>query len=253
MLGRTNTGGGGGGAGLNFKIVGNPQPGNPTENMIWVDTDTEITCWTFSAAQPESPVAGQVWFTIGTSSGVQFNAVKKNSIMVYPVSAKQYVNGEWVGKTAKSYQNGEWVDWMMYLYNKGAEYVDASGNGWVFSGTYTKNVDNIRVGATGGSAYSGYAESAYVDMSSFSTVELHIIEYQQNGTECYSNIKIIDESGSTIIEREIKNGSGSGTDITVSVDVSAVTSKCKVRITAGHTRTGSGRVARVDFDIVRCS
>lgn len=247
-----NMSGGGGGAGLNFKIVGNPQPSDPKENTIWVDTDEEITGWTFSANEPESPVGGNVWITVGASSSAQFNAVKKNSIMVYPVSAKQYIGGEWVTKTAKIYQNGGWVDWAMYLYNKGAEYVDASGNGWVFSGTYTKNVDNIRVGATGGSAYSGYAESAYVDMSSFSTVELHIIEYQQNGTECYSNIKIIDEIGATVIEQDIKVGSGSGSNVIVLVDVSAVTSRCKVRITAGHTRTGSGRMARVDFDIVRC-
>lgn len=40
---------------LNFEIVGGTtQPSNPTENMIWVNTDTPITSWEFSATEPNS-------------------------------------------------------------------------------------------------------------------------------------------------------------------------------------------------------
>lgn len=236
---------------LNFEVVGNPQPSNPKVNTIWLNTDEEITGWAFSATEPDL-VDGFVWIFTGTSSPVEFNALKKNGIQVYPLSAKQCVGGAWVTVTAMSCQNSGWCEWLVYLYNKGVEYVDENGNGWTFSGTYTKNEDNIRVGATGGTAYSGYAESGYIGMAGFNTVDVHIVSYQNSGTECYSNITIIDESGSTVIEQTIKNGTGSGEDIVVSVDISAVTSKCKVRLTAGHTRTGSGRAARVDFDIVRC-
>lgn len=114
-------GAGGGGAGLNFKIVGNPQPSNPAENTIWVDTDVEITSWVFSATEPENPEEGMVWITTGTASTVEFNALKKNGVMVYPISAKQYVSGEWVSKTAKSGKGGAWVDWVAdtVLYNSG--------------------------------------------------------------------------------------------------------------------------------------
>lgn len=65
---------------------------------------------------------GQVWFLTGTSSTASFNALKKNGIQVYPISAKQYINGAWVDKTAKSYQNGGWVDWIppdIYLVKNG--------------------------------------------------------------------------------------------------------------------------------------
>lgn len=142
MLGRTNISGGGGGAGLNFKIVGNPQPSDPKENTIWVDTDEEITGWTFSANEPESPVGGNVWITVGASSSAQFNAVKKNSIMVYPLSAKQYVSGAWVDKTVKSYQNGAWVDWWVgELYTSGNEWSGITGGwygkSWKFSSAVT--------------------------------------------------------------------------------------------------------------------
>lgn len=59
---------------------------------------------------------GTVWVTTGASSPVAFNALKKNSVMVYPMSAKQYIGGSWVDKTAKSYQGGAWVDWIKYSY-----------------------------------------------------------------------------------------------------------------------------------------
>lgn len=131
MIGRTNTGVGGGG-GLNFTVVGGTTaPSNHKENMIWVDTDTEITSWIFGAEEPSPAEGGMVWITVGTSSAVAFNALKKNGIMVYPISAKQYVGGAWVDKEAKSYQNGEWVSWVVavYLYNTGDE-CNAMTGGW---------------------------------------------------------------------------------------------------------------------------
>lgn len=119
MLGRTNTGGGG--ASLNFKVVGGTTaPSNPKENTIWVNTDTEVTGYVFGSTEPETTANGMVWVATGTQSGVAFNALKKNGVMVYPVSAKQYIGGAWVKKTAKSYQGGAWVDWSKDLFNNGA-------------------------------------------------------------------------------------------------------------------------------------
>lgn len=124
-------GAGGGGASLNFKVVGNPQPASPEENTIWIDTDIPIAGYYFSATQPEEAVEGMVWITTGTYSPVAFNALKKNGITVYPISAKQYVSGAWVTVSAKSYQNGAWVDWLPEgaLYWRGNECVDITG-GW---------------------------------------------------------------------------------------------------------------------------
>lgn len=70
-----------------------------------------------------------VWIYTGTASPVEFNALKKNCVMVYPVSVKQYVNGAWVGKVAKTYINGAWSDWTTYLYNKGNLCENITG-GW---------------------------------------------------------------------------------------------------------------------------
>lgn len=108
------------GAGLNFSVVGGvTQPADPKENMIWVNTDQKITSWLFSATEPGEPAEGMVWFAVGTSSAVEFNALKKNSIQVHPLYARQRVGGAWADKIAKSYQNGEWVDWTLYLFKSG--------------------------------------------------------------------------------------------------------------------------------------
>lgn len=119
-----NTSGGGTG-GFNFKIVGGTtQPSSASENTIWVNTDVKITGWCFSATEPESPKEGQIWISVGTFSTVEFNALKKNGIQVYPISVKQYVSDIWMNKTAKTYQTGVWKDWCVSLIQDGAEMVD---------------------------------------------------------------------------------------------------------------------------------
>ena len=120
---------GGGSGGINFKIVGGTsEPASPKENEIWVNTDTEITSYIFSATEPATPEAGMVWITTGTASGVKFNALKKNSIMVYPLYAKQYIDGTWINVSAMSYQNGSWVEWMTktYIYKDGEAFTSIS-------------------------------------------------------------------------------------------------------------------------------
>lgn len=88
-----------GGTGVNFKIVGGTtQPTTARENTIWVNTDTAISGWAFSASAPAEPVEGMVWLQTGTYSNVEFNALRKNGIQVYPLAAKQYVDSAWVEK-----------------------------------------------------------------------------------------------------------------------------------------------------------
>ena len=171
MLGRTNTGGCGGGGGLNFQVIGGTTaPSNPKENTIWVDTDVEITGWDFSAAEPANPAEGMVWFSVGTASTVAFNALKKNSVMVYPLSAKQYVGGAWVDKTAKSYRGGAWVAWWNgQLYDRGNTYTSVTGGYSAYGdGTIlTENADHLYIESTGPS---GVYNNTPVDMAKYSTI-----------------------------------------------------------------------------------
>lgn len=193
-----NVSGSGGGAALNFRVVGGTTaPENPKENCIWVNTSTDITSYVFSATQPTGS-AGMVWITIGTSSSVEFNALKKNGIQVYPLSAKQYVSGAWVNKEAKSYQGGKWVDWWDgYLYNYGVENVDVAGGIGISDAgamTVTKNSNNITF------------------------TEVYSTAYNKRLGCCHANamVNISDKKTLIAIVTTTKNGDGHG-DVVVGV------------------------------------
>ena len=195
MIGKTNVTGG---AGLNFKVVGNPQPENPKANTVWVDTDVEITGWDFSAAEPANPVEGIMWFPVGTASTVAFNALKENSVMVYPLSAKQYVGGAWVDKTAKSYLNGAWVEWLSDFI-----LVDTDGvrGGYTKSGsnntTCTVNSNNIVVKYAGGNgATSAFSWAGITDVTEYGVMEFTLTGVSFNGSS--TNIKFYVGSAASV-------------------------------------------------------
>lgn len=204
-----NLGSSGGGTSLNFKVIGNPQPETAKDNTIWVDTDAEITSWVFSATQPETAAEGMVWISTGTSSAVEFNALKKNGIMVYPIAAKQYVSGAWVDKTAKSYQNGKWVEWVPqnYLFYYGRQRYAWQTRGWTMSQygfsaktpTATENSDgSVTISMSYSSTkYSGVYEIAEdFDLTNYNTLTIdethnHLGYYlavvNRNATYCYED------------------------------------------------------------------
>jgi hypothetical protein len=127
---------------LNFEVVGGlEQPTNPTENMIWVETDVAITSYVFSATEPEGYAPGMVWITTDTSSPVAFNALKKNGIQVYPISAKQCISGALVDKTAKIYSGAKWCEFIspIVVLRFGANPIDLTGG---FDGTNATKESN---------------------------------------------------------------------------------------------------------------
>lgn len=102
---------------LNFSVVGGTtQPSNPKENTIWVNTDKAVKGWAFSVTEPDNPVEGMVWIQTGQSSTVAFNALKKENLQVYPLSAKQYVNSTFVDVSAKIYRANSWTDIIQQLW-----------------------------------------------------------------------------------------------------------------------------------------
>jgi hypothetical protein len=160
----------------------------PKENTIWVNTDTAITSWEFSATQPTG-VEGMVWFPTSISSTVSFNALKKNNVTVYPITAKQYVSGAWVDKSAKTYQGGAWVDWRRYLYKTGDQMSNVTG-GWTMvkdsNGTGAFNSDHIALGYTGSSSRNAAAYTVNkVDTSGFSTLKVKVNITSSGGADYY--------------------------------------------------------------------
>lgn len=145
--------------------------------------------------------------------------------MIYPISAKQYVSGAWVDKTAKSYQNGAWIDWITYLYNKGNQYTALTG-GWTSYGDYaniTFNSDHIYL-----TIKSGYNEQWGMAHT------VNKIDITNINTLCF----YIDERTSTdITESSNSNSKYSTVGISVSPDVRTNGWTAYKRVPSGTTQT----------------
>lgn len=240
-------GGGGGSASsaLNFKIAGGAaSPSGATENTIWVNTEEEITSWVISPVEPESPTEGMVWICVGAVSAAAFNALKKNSIMVYPISAKQYLGGAWVTKTAQSYQNGAWVDWLPdgAIYYMGNLMADTTG-GWTsyaykvttaYGGVTASVVNNdanletaLTLSTTNRSTFVSTADA--IDLTEINSAEFEfesIVSSRTDGSTVM--LKVYDENGNYVKDGDTVFSAAGEFTAKGSVDVSGLSGKYRV-------------------------
>ena len=257
--------GGAGGGGLELKIVGGTtRPRKPSQNMIWINTPNEITRYALQSVEPSNPIEGMVLITISDSGSIKVvSPVGGDWITVYPISAKQYIGGAWVDKSAKSYQYGEWVDWWLgELYVAGDEYAGTTG-GWVFRADYadqtpigSKGLSSITVGSssTYAAAYNNATHNNYISLELFTEVKVHIVSAKSGGSStCVAKMRIMDESGTEKSNVLFFEGqSKSITDQWYSIDVSGLPPGLyKVEIHARHT-SSSKQYCYVEFDEVRC-
>lgn len=225
---------GGGGTALNFRVVGGTAtPTSPAENCIWVNTDTAITGWIFCATEPNPAEAGMVWFFTGTSSPVEFNALKKNTIQVYPVSAKQYISGTWVEKEAQIYQNGAWAEWWNgVLFENADQYEDITG-GWVKGYSYgnastvaTIDDTGIKLSTVSGS-YLNVETANKINLSGYSTLHVNATVTSRTSTSAnYLWLACTESSGLAVHGSEATAVTSAKVtalgDVEFSLDVSAV-------------------------------
>lgn len=125
---------------LNYSIVGGTtQPSNPTENMIWVETDQIIKNIHIIKNLPSdlSKFSSGDILIYNDDNGTYGVDLKISNIymyFIYPTVIQQYVNGKFINLTGKIYQNNQWnnIDDKIYLFNKGNECIDMTG-GWITS------------------------------------------------------------------------------------------------------------------------
>lgn len=240
---------------LNYSVVGGTtEPEEPTQNMIWIQTETPIGRVFFGNSEPnETFMEGDVWIYTGTISSVAFNSLKiGNSYMnmVYPLSAKQYVSGAWADKTAKSYQNSEWVDWWNgTLLEPNNQYTQYTG-GWVadtrlvtwadsskskVAPTVTTNSDSITITEASSNKHGCYRTSNMVDLSGFESLKLDIPSASTtNGHIRVSVINKLDvaTNGNAATFALIVDGSSPTTfSGTKTLDISALDGKYYIAIT----------------------
>ena len=249
----------GGGTSLNFKVVGNPQPASPKENTLWVNTDTPINGWAFTATQPAG-VNGVVWAQTAAESPLEFNALKKNAIQVYPKSIKQYINGAWTSVEAKIYQGGKWVSfWDGTLYNLGDECTDVTGGwelvadaGYTVSGIWAKNSVSILVGQKSNQVQFGSTARTknFIDFSGKKTLSVHIAEYRGSGDKCQGYIRVYNENGSVVASATVFNGEVSATtNKQINIDISSLTGKHRVAVYTLQ-KNSSAKTVYIEFNKV---
>ena len=249
-------GGTGGGTALNFKVLAYATEeallaDAPKENTIGIITDVDITGYYFIETEPEGMSEGEVWITTGASSAVEFNALKKNAVQVYPLYAKQYVDGAWVHVTAMIYQGGAWAEWILYLYNKGV-YQSISGFSLFAYGPSTSGSTRVKPTITNGTTYiklsiaqstnttaagSGFSNRT-VDLTNYSKLKIQVTAATSEGTEEYTNyIRFgvsstrADEFEPAVVKTICKNGDDITSDTVFSCDISSLSGKYYVFVT----------------------
>lgn len=112
---------------------------------------------------------GSVWLQTGTTSLVAMNALKKNSIQVCPLNAKQYVGGAWVAKEAKTYQGGAWVDWIhpdiAKIYNLKEVRENGTGEATVVVG---KEITLTSTSTSSAQGYVAFYSAEKIDLTNYS-------------------------------------------------------------------------------------
>ena len=225
---------------LAFEITGNPQPSNPKTNTIWVNTSTEITGWIFSATQPAGQT-GLLWIKTDAFSSAPFNALKKNGIMIYPLSARQYIGGAWKTVTAKSYQGGAWVSWIPAgaLYYFGNDCAATSGGwqarGWKYQSKYDEIIptivnrdDHMEITVPSGQVVSGAVEIK-TDQD-FTNISGITIDFEGKINSFLPMLMVIDRNA-TYMENAVRSDNIAGAGVhtgtftrrTVTLDTSGLT------------------------------
>lgn len=227
----------GGGASLNFKVMGGTsQPVTTTENTIWVNSSAPITSWLFSATEPGNPSEGMVWITIGTGSVVAFNALRKNALTVYPISAKQYVSGQWVDKTAMSYQAGGWHSWVtdIIAYDGGEKDVELTFSKASDKGSYIQ----LTLSANSSTAT---VKTEAVDLTGLRTLEVKYSSRTGTGElDTFFYAVVWNEAGSKEVSKS-KAGT-TATSGTLTVDISELSGMHRIGFSASNYGSGSGSV-----------
>ena len=172
---------------------------------------------------------GAIWIQTGTSSPAEFDALKKNSIMVYPISAKQYVGGAWVDKTMKIYQGGTWIGMYQYIIRDGVllEPFDTGFGGITYSNTCNKTIVTQKDGYVeikGSASGAGFTRTS--NALDFTNATALVVEFvsasswsHENATMAVWNNKTTKSYESRIAYANMKSSGLTG----LTLDVSGIT------------------------------
>lgn len=215
---------------LNYRIVGGTAaPEQPRENTLWVSTDTVITDHIFAPDQPQG-AEGRVWIRTGLSGDIRFNLLKKNAVLVTPLSASVYANGQWTSREIRIWQEGSWKKtWDGHLFAPGNLCEDITG-GWT---DIAEGADCIYCFASEKQDY-GISVSCQtrkpVDLTNYSKLRVTVDTYSET-----FRVSLLDSAGTAAAS---VSAAAAGT---LTLDISRVTGSYYVELYAyGHDHGTEG-------------
>lgn len=249
--------GGGAGGGLNFKVVGGTTQPTGKENLIWVKTSTTITGYMFAGTKPASVANGTVLIQTAATSDAAFNALKKDTLMVYPDSVSQYINGAWEKRDAWIYQNSAWkqISWSwLYVIQNGVIVTPPGFGTFGYTGnttlpTITAGEGYQQIASTSNS--NAVTTDSAIDLTNVTTVyaDINLVKVTQSTTAKWKGISlavlnavgVANHSALTnaIIEQQLTTTIG---EQTLSVDVSALTGSYYIGLTASSNGTAGSTI-----------
>lgn len=213
---------------------------------------------TFLATVDDGSVEeGTVLISTSSSGTVKFNALKKNGLVVFPVSATHYIGTDWVNKTAKIYQEGAWIDWEKWLYNNGAWSNGTALTKGTASGspTVTYNTNSIKVICSSSNTLQYLYFPQMENLDGWSKV---VLKFKSNAVYTASNQTVDYSAGVRLVVSTNTDHNGlvaqakqynlsSGTDYTLELDISNLTGRYYVHLLISRGDSTTSGSVNVDI------
>jgi hypothetical protein len=194
------------------------------------------------------------WIKTSNHAPNSFNALKNNTLMVYPTGVFTYDGNQWNAANVKIYQNGEWNSFELVLYDGGMvapfeSYGRTSNSTYVYHyeedfSTYLRGrTNNQNSGSDFYSGYSGWRTSDLYDLANYSTVTIKAEAWTE--WDSYNGVKValFDVNNNELavfdVLKEVKDGYANSEWI---FDISTYNTPAKIGITAWQSY-GVGRGA----------
>lgn len=243
---------------LNFNVVGGTdRPTSPSENTVWINTSSNINEWVISSLQPENVKEGCVWLKVGHSSHVEFNALKKNGIQVYPLAASQYLNSSWMNKEVEIYQNGEWQIFSLIIVPDTSRTWTADSKSSVSNGSTSVVLKHWPQATASGAKADAIAYTEF-DLTGFNTLYISLsqnVTLNGTGSDHAWSIYLATTSGSAVsvfASRVVaSHTSGATQNYEKIIDISALSGKYRIYSAANFWSTSSPPTATVTITSCR--
>jgi hypothetical protein len=213
----------GGGAKLNvtaYSAAGS-LPASDKQGAIAVITSAAIGAAFASADAPASPSGGDVWVWLGGTSLAP--AALNDKITLHPRAVYQRISGAWTLRTAYVYTGGAWVEITLSLYDNGS-FLLAADCELILGDTLTKQSNAIYLIDGAGRGEVSYARAFFtnaVDLTNVSTVKV-VADWSTSGTSASKFFRLEIGTGKPGTVVAYATVAANGTNMTVSVDVSAL-------------------------------